>query len=60
MQFQLLSFTEHEFLDRKTISSVIKLPPDEIKEIFINLAVHEPKKGWHLVIPPTKEFIERY
>ncbi|XP_397129.4 DNA-directed RNA polymerase III subunit RPC5 [Apis mellifera] len=56
----LLSFTEHEFLDRKTISSVIKLPPDEIKEIFTNLAVHEPKKGWHLIIPPTKEFIERY
>ncbi|XP_043598395.1 DNA-directed RNA polymerase III subunit RPC5 isoform X2 [Bombus pyrosoma] len=58
--YVLLSFTEHEFLDRKTISSVIKLPPDEIKEIFTNLAVHEPKKGWHLVIPPTKEFTERY
>ncbi|XP_031837330.1 RNA polymerase III subunit E isoform X2 [Nomia melanderi] len=56
----LLSFTEHEYLDRKTISSVVKLPPDEIKEIFMNLATHEPKKGWRLIIPPTKDFIERY
>ncbi|CAK9834119.1 DNA-directed RNA polymerase III subunit RPC5 [Anthophora retusa] len=58
--YVLLSFTENEFLDRKTISSVIKLPPDEIKEIFVNLAVHEAKKGWRLIVPPTKEFSERY
>ena len=58
--YVLLSFTEHEFLNRKTISSVIKLPPDEIKEIFTNLGVHQPKKGWHFVIPPTKEFTDRY
>ncbi|OAD60047.1 DNA-directed RNA polymerase III subunit RPC5 [Eufriesea mexicana] len=56
----LLSFTEHEFVDRKIVSSVIKLPPDEIKEIFTNLGVHEPKKGWRLVIPSTKEFTEKY
>ncbi|KZC05614.1 PREDICTED: DNA-directed RNA polymerase III subunit RPC5 [Dufourea novaeangliae] len=56
----LLSFTEHEYLDRKTISSVVKLPPEEIKEIFTNLAIHEPKKGWRLIIPPVKDFIERY
>ncbi|XP_043265801.1 DNA-directed RNA polymerase III subunit RPC5 [Colletes gigas] len=56
----LLSFTEHEFLDRKTISTVVKLPADEIKEIFTNLAIRKPKKGWQLIIPPTKEFIERY
>ncbi|XP_076293456.1 RNA polymerase III subunit E [Lasioglossum baleicum] len=56
----LLSFTEHEYLDRKTISSVVKLPPDEINEIFTNLASHEPKTGWRLAIPPTKDFIDRY
>ncbi|XP_076650808.1 RNA polymerase III subunit E [Halictus rubicundus] len=56
----LLSFTEHEYLDRKTISSVVKLPPDEINEIFMNLASHEPKIGWRLAIPPTKDFIDRY
>lgn len=56
----LLSFTEHEILGRKAISSVIKLPSDEIKEIFTNLAIREPKKGWRLALPPTKEFVERY
>ncbi|KAG7209766.1 hypothetical protein KM043_011389 [Ampulex compressa] len=56
----LLSFTEHEFLDRKAVSSVIKLPAEEIKEIFVNLAKHRPKKGWQLIIPPNKDFCERY
>ncbi|XP_029043499.1 DNA-directed RNA polymerase III subunit RPC5 [Osmia bicornis bicornis] len=58
--YVLLSFTEHEYLHRKTIASVIKLHTDEIKEIFTNLAIHEPKKGWRLIIPPCKEFSERY
>nr|XP_003702985.2 PREDICTED: DNA-directed RNA polymerase III subunit RPC5 [Megachile rotundata] len=58
--YVLLSFTEHEYLHRKTVASVIKLHTDELREIFANLAVHEPKKGWRLIIPPSKEFSERY
>ncbi|XP_024940952.1 DNA-directed RNA polymerase III subunit RPC5 isoform X2 [Cephus cinctus] len=56
----LLSFTEHEYIDRRAISSVIKLPSEEIREIFTNLSKHQPKKGWHLILPPNKDFIERY
>ncbi|XP_034942315.1 DNA-directed RNA polymerase III subunit RPC5 [Chelonus insularis] len=56
----LLSFTENEFVDRKKISTVIKLPPEEIKEIFENLARHKQKKGWQLIIPPTPDFATRH
>ncbi|XP_014215014.1 DNA-directed RNA polymerase III subunit RPC5 [Copidosoma floridanum] len=56
----LLSFTEHEFVDRRAISSVVKLPAEEIREIFTNMAKHQPKKGWRLIVLPSKDFNERY
>ncbi|XP_001600399.1 DNA-directed RNA polymerase III subunit RPC5 [Nasonia vitripennis] len=56
----LLSFTEHEFVDRRAVSSVVKLPAEEIREIFTNIAKHQPKKGWRLIVNPSKDFSERY
>ncbi|XP_012271534.1 DNA-directed RNA polymerase III subunit RPC5 [Orussus abietinus] len=58
--YVLLSFTENEYIDRRAISSIIKLPAEEIREIFTNLAKHQPKKGWQLILPSSKEFSERY
>ncbi|XP_012219476.1 DNA-directed RNA polymerase III subunit RPC5 [Linepithema humile] len=56
----LLSFTEQQFLKRNTISSVIKLAPEEINEIFTDLGTHEPKKGWRLKEPLNWDFCDRY
>lgn len=56
----LLAFTDNEFVDRKAVSSVIKLPTEEIKEIFTNLAKTQPKKGWQLILQPTTDFQARY
>lgn len=56
----LLSFTEQQFLDRRAVSTIIKLPSEEIREIFMNLATHVPKRGWQLIVPPNKEFGEKY
>lgn len=56
----MLSFTEHEYVDRKTITTLIKLPPEDIKEIFENLGRSESKKGWKLIVPSNTEFISRY
>lgn len=47
-------------MDRKAVSSIIKLPSEEIKEIFVNLSRHHPKKGWQLIVPSSKDFKERY
>lgn len=58
--FQLLSFTEQQFLKRNTISSVIKLTPDEINEIFADIGTHEPNKGWRLKEPPNWDFCDRW
>jgi len=58
--FQLLSFTEQQFLKRNTISSVIKLTPEEINEIFADLGTYEPKKGWQLKEPLNWDFCDKW
>ncbi|XP_058806428.1 DNA-directed RNA polymerase III subunit RPC5 [Phymastichus coffea] len=58
--YVLLSFTEHDYVDRRAVSSVVKLPAEEIREIFTNIAKHQPKKGWKLIVPPNKEFCKSY
>lgn len=58
--FQLLAFTENEYVNRKAISAVVKLPAEEIKEIFNNLGRSKQKKGWQLTIPPDTDFPTRH
>ncbi|XP_018343176.1 PREDICTED: DNA-directed RNA polymerase III subunit RPC5 [Trachymyrmex septentrionalis] len=56
----LLLFTEHQYLNRKTISSVIKLPSEEINQIFAELGTYESRKGWQLKEPLNWDFCKRY
>ncbi|KAI4472636.1 hypothetical protein M0802_005662 [Mischocyttarus mexicanus] len=56
----LLLFTEQQFLDRKTVSTVIKIPSEDLNEIFEGIAVQAPKIGWRLPIPPNMDFYEKY
>ncbi|XP_008545381.1 DNA-directed RNA polymerase III subunit RPC5 [Microplitis demolitor] len=56
----LLTFTENEYITRKSIASVMKLPPEEIEEILKNLGKVELKKGWKLILPPNTEFANRF
>lgn len=57
--FQLLSFTDNTFLRRDKISSIIKLMPEEINQIFAELCTQESKKGWRLKEPPNWNFCNR-
>ncbi|XP_014226289.1 DNA-directed RNA polymerase III subunit RPC5-like [Trichogramma pretiosum] len=56
----LLCFTESEFVDRRAVSSVVKMPVEEVREILNNLAKHVPKKGWKLIINPSLDFVKKY
>ncbi|XP_046434303.1 DNA-directed RNA polymerase III subunit RPC5 [Neodiprion fabricii] len=58
--YVLLAFTESQHIDRKTISSVVKLPSEEVSEIFTNLARHQTKKGWSLILPRNQDFLDRH
>ncbi|CAL1678401.1 unnamed protein product [Lasius platythorax] len=56
----LLLFTEHQYLKRNAVLSFIKLAPDEINQIFAELGIYEPKKGWRLKQPPNLSFCNTY
>ncbi|EFN72235.1 DNA-directed RNA polymerase III subunit RPC5 [Camponotus floridanus] len=56
----LLLFTEHQYLKRNAVLSFIKLASDEINQIFEELGIYEPKKGWRLKLPPNRSFCDRY
>ncbi|XP_011866835.1 PREDICTED: DNA-directed RNA polymerase III subunit RPC5 isoform X2 [Vollenhovia emeryi] len=56
----LLSFTKHLFLKRNMISSVVKLSPEEISEIFEDLGTTVSKKGWQLKEPPDWDFCNKF
>ncbi|XP_011695405.1 PREDICTED: DNA-directed RNA polymerase III subunit RPC5-like [Wasmannia auropunctata] len=53
-------FTEQQFLRRDKISSIIKLTPEEINQIFTELGTFESEKGWRLKEPPDWEFFKRH
>lgn len=56
---QLLLFTEHQYLKRNAVLSFIKLASDEINQIFEELGIYEPNKGWRLKQPPNWNFCDR-
>ncbi|XP_018402128.1 PREDICTED: DNA-directed RNA polymerase III subunit RPC5-like [Cyphomyrmex costatus] len=56
----LLLFTEQQYLNRKSISSVIKLPSEEINQIFTELGTNESGKGWKLKEPLNWDFYKRH
>lgn len=47
-------------MDRRKVSSVIKLPTEEIKEIFIGIARLRNNRGWELLLSTDHTFIDKY
>ncbi|KAF7994188.1 hypothetical protein HCN44_011457 [Aphidius gifuensis] len=56
----LSKFADYEYIDRRSISSVVRLRPEEITEIITNLAKSQPKKGLQLILKPDTEFEKKY
>lgn len=58
--FQLLLFKDKQFVERRKVSSEIRIPSEEIKEIFTGIAKLRHNKGWELTLPPDQEFINKH
>lgn len=58
--FQLYLFTQKQYVDRRKVSSVIKLPTEEVKEIFTGIARLRTNRGWELLLPTDTVFIDKY
>ncbi|XP_066291491.1 DNA-directed RNA polymerase III subunit RPC5-like [Branchiostoma lanceolatum] len=53
-------FTQFRFIVRKEATSIIKLPHEDVKEIFEQLAVVRVNKGWEFLLPHDQDFMDRY
>lgn len=57
---QLLLFKQNQYVERRKVSSVIRIPSEEIKEIFTGIAKLRHNKGWELSLPTDHEFISKH
>ena len=59
--FILFQFTKSDSLDRNKLTISIQLPMEEIREILASVSVLNPwDKKWHLLLPPDREFENKY
>lgn len=56
----LHQFYRDEAIDRKRICLVAQIPTDEVTEILTSIAKWSRTNGWHLLLPPDKEFEEKH
>lgn len=47
-------------MERKKVSSVIRLPTEEVKEIFTGIAKLRHNRGWELALPTDHDFISKH
>ncbi|XP_065158806.1 DNA-directed RNA polymerase III subunit RPC5 isoform X1 [Atheta coriaria] len=58
--YVLYQFTKHDFVERRKVSQTIRLPTEEVKEIFLGVARLRHNKGWELLLPEDTEFIAKH
>ena len=56
----LYQFYRNEFIDRKKISLVTQVPPDEVKELLQTISKCDGKNGWQLLRAPDLRFEQKY
>lgn len=59
--FQLYCFTKNQYVERKKISSILKIPSEEIKAIFTGISkLRRHNKEWELHLPTDFDFINKH
>uniref|UniRef100_A0A8C9XGP6 Polymerase (RNA) III (DNA directed) polypeptide E n=1 Tax=Sander lucioperca TaxID=283035 RepID=A0A8C9XGP6_SANLU len=58
--FQMWRFTLERSVMRKEIASIIKLPPEDVKEFLEHVAVPRVNRGWEFLLPTDGDFIKKH
>ncbi|XP_020783824.2 DNA-directed RNA polymerase III subunit RPC5 [Boleophthalmus pectinirostris] len=58
--FVMWRFTMERSVMRKEVTSVIKLPPEDVKEFLEHVAVPRVNRGWEFLLPTDREFIKKH
>ncbi|CAG9857067.1 unnamed protein product [Phyllotreta striolata] len=57
----LYLFTKNQYVERKKVSSILKIPSEEIKEIFTGISkLRRHNKEWELHLPVDQDFINKH
>ncbi|TMS22610.1 DNA-directed RNA polymerase III subunit RPC5 [Larimichthys crocea] len=58
--FVMWRFTLERSVMRKEITSIIKLPPEDVKEFLEHVAAPRVNRGWEFLLPTDAEFIKKH
>lgn len=58
--FVMWRFTLERSVLRKEITSIINLPPEDVKEFLEHVAVPRVNRGWEFLLPTDGEFIKKH
>uniref|UniRef100_A0A3P8W1L5 Polymerase (RNA) III (DNA directed) polypeptide E n=1 Tax=Cynoglossus semilaevis TaxID=244447 RepID=A0A3P8W1L5_CYNSE len=58
--FVLWRFTQERSVMRKEIASVIKLPPEDVKEFLEHVSTPRVNRGWEFLLPTDVDFIKKH
>ncbi|KAG5878014.1 hypothetical protein JTB14_025469 [Gonioctena quinquepunctata] len=59
--YVLYLFTKNHYVERKKVSSILKIPSEEIKEIFTGVSkLRRHNKEWELHLPTDQDFINKH
>lgn len=58
--FVMWRFTLERSVMRKEITSIIKLPPEDVKEFLEHVAVPRVNRGWEFLLPTDVDFIKKH
>ncbi|MEQ2171194.1 hypothetical protein GOODEAATRI_008159 [Goodea atripinnis] len=53
-------FTQERSVMRKEIASIIKLPPEDVKEFLEHVATPRVNRGWEFLLPTDVDFIKKH
>ncbi|KAI3365099.1 hypothetical protein L3Q82_010221, partial [Scortum barcoo] len=58
--FVMWRFTLERSVMRKEIASIIKLPPEDVKEFLEHVAAPRVNRGWEFLLPTDVDFIKKH
>ncbi|XP_024140784.1 DNA-directed RNA polymerase III subunit RPC5 [Oryzias melastigma] len=58
--FVIWRFTLERSVMRKEIASIIKLPPEDVKEFLEHVAAPRVNRGWEFLLPTDVDFIKKH
>ncbi|XP_029383185.1 DNA-directed RNA polymerase III subunit RPC5 isoform X2 [Echeneis naucrates] len=58
--FVMWRFTLERSVMRKEITSIIKLPPEDVKEFLEHVATPRINRGWEFLLPTDLDFIKKH